>query len=378
MFKFLFKSSKQDIVSQLKRANLLYEQKHFVAAAKLYRQILKADSRHFAARANLATACFEQGDFISSIPLFKEVIKVDSANPWWYNYLSQACQKTGDYKQALTAAWQAVCLGGNGNEHHLNLAYTIYETADAEGREFVDSVLQKWYRRYPKNGIAKQCYKSFYCDDNFVCSEPEYVENLFDVFAPDFDKVLAELGYDSPKNIAHCLGTFLKEKSDKKLKILDLGCGSGLCGKEIRKNIKECRLVGVDISANMLQEAKLKNVYDKLIKSNITDCFKIIKSKFDVVAASDVFTYFGRLNLLFSSIADSLKKGGVFVFTVSLNKQNDKDFFLMPSSRFVHSAEYVEKTLADSGFFIVKNEEKILRKEGEKDVVGRIFLSIKS
>ena len=49
----------------------------------------------------------------------------------------------------------------------------------------------------------------------------------------------------------------------------------------------------------------------------------------------------------------------------------------MPSSRFVHSLKYIEKTLACCGFSIIKNEEKILRKEGEKDVVGRVVVAQK-
>ena len=50
----------------------------------------------------------------------------------------------------------------------------------------------------------------------------------------------------------------------------------------------------------------------------------------------------------------------------------------MPSSRFVHSVKYVEKSLSDCGFLIIKNEEKILRKEGEKNVVGRVVVAQKN
>ena len=42
-----------------------------------------------------------------------------------------------------------------------------------------------------------------------------------------------------------------------------MGCGSGLCGKQLKKIFKKSRLVGVDISSQMLISAKEKNVYDK-------------------------------------------------------------------------------------------------------------------
>lgn len=377
VFNFWFQPPQQKIASYLQKANLCYEQHKFAASIKLYRKILKLDPQHFAAQANWATASFEIGDYAASIPLFEKLIEVDSTNPWWSNYLAQACQKNNNFSKALNAAWQAVCLSQGQNEHHLNLAYTIYETAEEKGLDFVDSILQKWYREFGSNGIVRQCYKSFYPDQNFTCSEPEYVESLFDVFAPDFDKVLQDLEYDSPQVIAQMLFAFYKSKPDIKIKVLDLGCGSGLCGQAIKKKIKNSHLIGVDISANMLKEANLKNAYERLLKCNIIDCFSKLKYKLDVVTASDVLTYFGRLDLLFQAIADSLKKDGVFVFTISQNFCNNKDYHLMPSSRFVHSENYVKNILAKNGFAIIKNEEKVLRKEGEKDVIGRVFLAVK-
>ena len=167
---------------------------------------------------------------------------------------------------------------------------------------------------------------------------------------------------------------YLADKKNEKLSFLDLGCGSGLCGKYLKKIFKKSRLVGVDISSQMLLKAKEKNVYDELVKNDITDCFCGDNLKFDVVVASDVFTYFGNLDSVFKKVDSLLCKKGVFAFTVSENNLNKKDYFLMPSSRFVHSIKYVENMLKKYDFSIIKNECKILRKEGDKDVMGRVFL----
>ena len=140
---------------------------------------------------------------------------------------------------ALDNAWQAVLLGENDNAHHLNLAYTIYETADEEGREKTDSYLKKWYEKYPENPIAEQCFKSFYYDENFDTSNRKYVEELFDVFASDFDAVLKDLDYDSPNIIARYLKEYFNKNNSKILSFLDLGCGSGLCGKHLKKIFKK-------------------------------------------------------------------------------------------------------------------------------------------
>ncbi len=377
MFDFWGKNKTQKIASYLQKANRLYEQRQYAQAAKLYQKILCLDSEHFAATANLAVSYFELEEYAKAVLYFHRTIKSDSSNPWWHNYLSQSYQKTSQYQEAIDEAWQAVCLSNGQDEHQLNLAYAIYETATEKGRDFTDSILEKWYRSYPQSGIAKQSYNAFYPDENFNRSDSEYVEKLFDTFAADFDAVLAELEYDSPQYIADSLAFVWAAKTDDKKRILDLGCGSGLCGKFVRKIFPESQIWGIDISANMLQEADKKNVYSELLKSDIDDCFYLIKHKFDAVVSADVFTYFGALDSVFFHVADSLYPQGVFAFTISQNTFNQKPYFLTPSSRFVHNDKYIEQLLETNGFNLLKKEKKVLRKEGEKDVIGWVFLSIK-
>lgn len=377
MFGFLFRLSPVKTAKILQKANSLYEQQKFARAIPLYKKILRSDSTHFAAMANLAVCYFEVEEYALSIPLFCRSAELDSANPWWHNYLSQSYQKTGRFAEALEAAWQAVELSGGAAEHHLNMAYTVYETADEKGRGFVEPYLQKWYKKYKENGIVQQSYKSFFYDKNFRSSNLDYVEKLFDVFAENFDEVLNGLEYHSPSEIAQSLKGIFADKKPEKIRVLDLGCGSGLCGKYIKEQMPETDITGVDISEKMLVEAEAKKVYDKLVKSDLMSCFDNIKNKFDAVVASDVLTYFGSLDSLFACVADSLIKGGVFIFTVSINTTNSKDWFLQPCSRFAHNEKYVGKMIAKNGFEIIKNEEKILRREGDKNVVGRLISAYK-
>lgn len=376
MFK-IFSNKNVDKAQLLKKANSLYVKKKYASAIKYYAKILLLDSTDFPSVANTATAYFEMQKYVEAIPFFYKAISMDSDNPWWYNYMSQSMQKCGDFSNALDYAWKAVLLGKNDNAHHLNLAYTIYETSDEIGRKKTDSYLKKWYEKFPQNPIAEQCYKSYFYDKNFDTSNPEYIEELFDVFASDFDSVLADLNYDSPNIIAQYLREYFNKKKREKLSFLDLGCGSGLCGKQLKKIFKKSTFIGVDISSQMLKKAKEKNVYDKLVKGNITDCFCSNNSLFDVVVASDVFTYFGELDSIFKKVDSLLCKNGVFSFTISENFDNKNDYYLMPSSRFVHSINYVENTLKKHNFFVIKNESKILRKEGDNDIKGRVILAQK-
>ena len=90
-----------------------------------------------------------------------------------------------------------------------------------------------------------------------------------------------------------------------------------------------------------------------------------------------MLTYFGELKNLFRNIAAVLKPKGFFCFTVSKNVLNNKDYFLTPSGRFIHSITYVCRLLKYCGFTVLKQEEHILRREGAKEVDGYVILAQK-
>ena len=85
----------------------------------------------------------------------------------------------------------------------------------------------------------------------------EYVENLFDDYAIKFEITLVnDLKYKTPKLIRNIL---LKLNDNQALgSVLDLGCGTGLLGPEIKNNCS--KLQGIDLSNKMLTLAKRKNV----------------------------------------------------------------------------------------------------------------------
>ena len=82
-----------------------------------------------------------------------------------------------------------------------------------------------------------------------------------------FDSKLAKLSYRAPALVAAMLEDSGVEAS-KSLDVLDAGCGTGLCGPLMAPYAR--RLVGVDLSAGMLAQAKEKNVYDELFKVELT------------------------------------------------------------------------------------------------------------
>ncbi len=360
----------------LKKANLFYVSEDYMNALKLYQKILCYEADNYAAYCNLATAYYEMENYSDALPMLEHLAKNDSSNPWWQTYLSKTYQNLSRFQEALDAAWSAVIISDFASEHQINLAYSFYEIAQAKGADFVKEKLKEFYQLCPDSGIAKQCYFAFNFDKNFTQDDPEYVEKMFDIFAPEFDKVLSSLNYDSPKQIACELASIINDKNTE-LSLLDLGCGSGLCGAEVIKNYPYCQIIGVDISALMLHQASLKNIYSQLIKKEITAYLESTKTLFDGIISADVLTYFGALDSLFLSVSHHLKSGGFFIFTISENNLNNNDYFLLSSSRFVHGFTYVENVLSQAGFELKSRHRIPLRREGEKDVIGGVFVAVK-
>ena len=66
---------------------------------------------------------------------------------------------------------------------------------------------------------------------------------------------------------AECLDAAIKQYLNKpkdEVKIIDCGAGTGLCGVELHK-LGYTNLCALDISPEMLNEARKKNVYQKFI-----------------------------------------------------------------------------------------------------------------
>jgi predicted TPR repeat methyltransferase len=195
-----------------------------------------------------------------------------------------------------------------------------------------------------------------------------YVEEVFDSFAGSFDAKLAALEYRAPQLVGEAVACVLGE-ARQDLQILDLGCGTGLCGSYLRGYAQS--LVGIDLSGNMLERARARGYYTSLIKADLVVYLRTCDSSHDVIVCADTLCYFGRLDEMVKSTRASLRRGGYFVFTVEAHESPD-EFRLNPNGRYSHAEFYIRDLLKKTEFRVLSLSTDQLRTEGGKPVNGWI------
>jgi predicted TPR repeat methyltransferase len=197
----------------------------------------------------------------------------------------------------------------------------------------------------------------------------DYVESLFDNYAAKFETSLVEnLEYKIPRLIAEII---LKDSQFDLLgSIIDIGCGTGLFGMEIKQFCEH--LEGIDLSQKMLVKAKEKNVYNKLIKQDIVGYLSNASLNFDYFISLDVFVYIGDLSDVFRLIKSRNKTGGKLAF--STEDYDGDGFFLRQSGRYSHSKKYIESLCKTFGYELRHFETQVLRKEKGGYLTGGLYL----
>ena len=207
-----------------------------------------------------------------------------------------------------------------------------------------------------------------------------YVTHVFDGYAEKFESSLVgQLSYEIPTVIAHRLRSLISEDRPQ-WDILDLGCGTGLVGVELADLAK--MLVGIDLSVKMLEKARAKNIYHRLVADDIQLALvKEPNASFDLVVSTDVFIYIGDLTAIFDGIFQVLRPGGWFAFSVEgIFPAGDERVEDLPgyqlniTARYSHSLKYLS-SFTDSGrFALLDMKIERIRMENGQPVMGYIVI----
>ena len=115
-----------------------------------------------------------------------------------------------------------------------------------------------------------------------------------------------------------------------------------------------------------------KNIYNNLIKQDITDYLLNESLNFDYYISTDVFVYIGDLSDVFRLIKSRNKTGGKLAF--STEDYDGDGFFLEKSGRYSHSKKYIEDLCEEFGYQLRYFESLPLRKDKNQYISGGLYL----
>ena len=289
-----------------------------VAAEQLFRRALALDRAFVDARYNLGNVFWDRDERQQAADFYREVLAAQPCH-------GRALDRMGDYWLALGDREQAIthfekylsCVNEDSCGVALKMSYLGLATAPARQP---DQLILDTYARKAANWDA-------------------------DVQRPD----MRFLGPETLRN-------YIQQKfPGVRQRVLDLGCGTGLCGDFLRPIA--VHLVGVDLSPAMLGQARAKNTYDQLITAEIADYLHRCRERFDLITASGVMIFFGELLPLFKSVKNVLVPGGHFVFTVY--KSPNEPVQVRENYHFAHSERYLRHAAEQASLRLITLQDSV-------------------
>lgn len=432
-----------DVQAKLQEAISAHQTGDLDTAAPIYKQILEhdpkqADALHFA-----GLLSHQQGDDDQGIDLIKRSLEVFPGNAGAHNNLGNVYKRAGRADEAIDSYSAALGISPNHADtwnnfgvllrgadrmdeaekalrnavtintkhaeawHNLGLLYLFTGHLHAAGDAFetcLDLGTKRWgdpvwharvlcaigrrdralnqmelhLERHPDDPVARHQIAAIKGETVERASDG-YVKQHFDSFADSFDEVLGRLEYRAPEIVAGVVDR-LMEGRDPIGDVVDLGCGTGLCGPLIRSHCKV--LTGMDLSEGMLRKAaELKQdnglrVYDHLVEAElVTFLNEAPRDCFGMATCVDTLCYFGPLDQMMTALKPALRPGGIMIATVERCEDLDGPGYMIDQSgRYSHTKPYLEQAAKGAGLNFASVEEVILRKELGKDVHGYVFV----
>jgi len=298
--------------------------------------------------------------------------------------LADALRVQGKYRESADLMEQTL-QGSPRNETLFRRLTAIYR----EAKEFIlmEQTLRRWLAIAPTNPVALHLLDSLdSISSQSIASRASdaYVKTVFDEFAANFDQSLAQLHYQAPQQVESVLHAMIQRDQLRPagLRILDAGCGTGLCGP-ILKPLSES-LLGVDLSPEMLKQAKARNLYDELIESELTLYLKknadnsAANRRFDLIVICDTLNYFGNLEEVLQYSFQSLQPNGILVFTIeklmaASTGDSSSSCVLATHGRYLHNPVHIEQLMSQIGYAQISLRDCELRKQAGEMVVGTLI-----
>lgn len=378
--------------------------RRFPAAEKIYRKIIKQEPMYVDGHYLLGSLLAERGELKLAEKHLKIAAELLPSSPYIWNNLGNlrllagddegalsAWSKALDFKPDLAEAW---CNAGLINMRHQNLDeaencmrkavasknlapawLTLANLAEKRGDpEEAIHICRKVIEMQPDNPGAT--YLLSRLEGRPMSLPPrQVIKNLFDSYAKQFESHLTgKLAYSIPDSLDEAIKRHAGMQRFNRA--VDLGCGTGLMGMRLANRVDE--LVGVDLSSKMLEEAREKNIYKRLVESDVIEFLDAEIKPFDLFLAADVMVYLGELTPLFAAAFNKASENAIFAFsTESSEKPAKSGWELRNTGRYAHTKAFVQQSAERAGWLMLDCKEVVVRLESGNQVEGHIFLMTK-
>jgi predicted TPR repeat methyltransferase len=228
-----------------------------------------ADGRGGAlARTTLVTALLASGDVRGALAEAREAVSLNPDLPAVLVALGQALLAAENLPAAIAELQRALRL----NPDHVEARF-LTGRAWAQAGE-ADKALEVFAELDPATpGLAAWQARAKAMKDA-ARSDPGYVRHLFDQFSADYDnRMRGPLAYAAPEILRDLADMVMHGRAN--LAILDLGCGTGLCGAAFQP--LAARLDGIDLSPAMIEKARARDIYDRLTVGDIETALRKVR-----------------------------------------------------------------------------------------------------
>ncbi|MBI1393638.1 MAG: methyltransferase domain-containing protein [Alphaproteobacteria bacterium] len=155
-----------------------------------------------------------------------------------------------------------------------------------------------------KNPILNKIYN--------LKGEPDEVRDAYKDWAATYEKDTVEgMGYVAPSVVADKIASLVEPSA----RLLDAGCGTGLAGAALAERGFR-KIDGMDISPDMLDVAREKNVYGELKVQDMTRALDYPDGAYDAVACVGTFTHAHVGPTGFDELLRIVRPSGYVVATV--------------------------------------------------------------
>jgi len=348
-----------------KLATDYYNAEKYDKAERICRIILKKQPNCPEALHLKGRIALSNGDYHQAKHLFELAVKEDSFKDYFYCYLGIAYKMINRFYDAVAAFETAIEL----NPLNLNAFYNkglTYKTMSDPGR--AAEAFQRAVTIDPDHQSARHQLAALTGEDTDAAPQ-QYIIDLFNQYSRSFDEhLLYTLEYRLPEIIHSELNAFCKPRFKN---AIDLGCGTGLVGNEIR-NLAD-QLIGVDLSLKMATLAWNKHIYDMVFEHEMVDFLNQTTMKYDLFIAADSLVYTGNLTPLFEALKNKSANDAFFIFTTE--RTEGKPFQLLQTGRYAHSPDYIKALSDEFGYTVEVSRQCInVRREMGSWVIGDLFV----